>query len=64
MKAYDQTSYSILSRACNVIDNVHVTNAFCYWNNARLTAMEFRLKGSYDKQNLTLVAILYFINFI
>ena len=41
----------------NVIDNVHVNNAFSYWTNVHLKAIKSRFKGSYDKQNLTLVVI-------
>ena len=43
----------------NVIDNVRVNNAFLFEIMIVLKAITFHFKGSYDKQNLTRVVILY-----
>ena len=43
----------------NVIDNVRVNNAFLSGIKFILDTIKLRFKGSYDKQNLTLVVISY-----
>ena len=48
-----------LARTRNIIDNVRVNNAFSYLNNVHFEGDKSHFKGSCDKQNLTLVAILY-----
>ena len=53
-KSYDHTCNNSLARTRNVIDNVHVIDAFSH-----LKVIKSRFKGSYDKQNLTLVVISY-----
>ena len=59
LKSYDHMCNNTLERTCNVIDNVCVNNAFSYWNKAHFEGNKIQFKGSYDKQNLTLVVILY-----
>ena len=46
---------NILARTCNVTDNVHV-------NNIHFERDKSHFKGSYDKQNLSLVVISYEIH--
>ena len=43
----------------NVIDSVHVNNAFSHWTNVHFEGGKIPFKRSYDKQNLTLVVISY-----
>ena len=43
----------------DVVDNVRVNNVLSYQNNINLKPMKSNFKGSYHKQTLTLVAILY-----
>ena len=43
----------------NVIDNVRVNNAFLIEIMLHLKVIKSHFKGSYDKQNLTLVVISY-----
>ena len=50
-------SYDHLARRRNVIDKVHVNNAFLIEIMIILKAIKSHFKGSYDKQNLTLVVI-------
>ena len=58
-KSYDNTRNNTLARTCNVTDNVHVNNAFLIEIIFILKAIKSYFKGSYDKQNLTLVVISY-----
>ena len=48
-----------LACTCDVIDNVHVNNAFSQWTTVHFEGDKNSFKGSYDKQNLTLVVISY-----
>ena len=48
-----------MARRRNIIDNVHVNDAFLVEIMIILRAIKFHFKGSYDKQNLTLVVISY-----
>ena len=50
---YDHMCNNTLERIWNIIDNIHVSNAFSYWNIWNFEGD----KGSYDKQNLTCVVI-------
>ena len=58
-KSYGNTRNNTLARTCNVTDNVHVNNAFLIEIIFILKAIKSYFKGSYDKQNLTLVVISY-----
>ena len=58
-KSYDHTCNNTLARRSNVIDNVRVNNAFLIEITIVLKAIKSHFKGSYDKQNLTLVVISY-----
>ena len=52
-----------LAHICNVIDNVCVNNLFFFLDIKFIwEAIKSHFKGSYDKQNLTLVDISYEIN--
>ena len=50
---------TLLALRCNVIDNVSVNNGFLIEIMIILKVIKSPLKGSYDKQNLTLVVISY-----
>ena len=51
-----------LARTCNVIDNVHVNNAFLIEIMFTLKVIKSHFKESYDKQNLTFMVISYEIS--
>ena len=55
MTTYNNT----LACSRNIIDNVHVNNAFLNEIIIILKVIKPCFKGSYDKQNLTLVVISY-----
>ena len=59
LKSYDHTCNNTLARRRNVIDNVRVNSAFPIEILIILKAIKSHFKGSYDKQNLTLVIISY-----
>ena len=59
LKSYDHTCTNILARRRNVIDNVHVNNTFLIEIMIILNAIKSHFKGSFDKQNLTLMVISY-----
>ena len=56
---YDHTRNNTLGRRRIVTDNVCVNNAFLIEIMISLKAIKSHFKGSYDKQNLTLVVISY-----
>ena len=58
-KSYDHTCNNTSARRHSVIDNVRVNNAFRIEIMIILKAIKSHFKRSYDKQNLTLVAISY-----
>ena len=58
-KSFDHTCNNTLARRRNVIDDVHVNNAFLIEIRIILKAIKSHFKWSYDKQNLTLVVISY-----
>ena len=53
----DHTCNNTLARRCNVADNVHVNNAFLIEIMIIFKVINSHFKGSYDKQNPTLVVI-------
>ena len=59
LNSYDHACNNTLVRTRNVIDNVRVNNAFLSGIKFILDTIKSRFKGSYDKQNLTLVVISY-----
>ena len=56
---YDHMCTNTSACRYNVINNVHVNNAFLLEILSILKAIESDFNGSYDKQNLTLVVISY-----
>ena len=50
---------TLMAHTRNVIDNVRVNNAFLIEIMLILKAIKSYFRGSYDKQNLTLVVISY-----
>ena len=50
---------TLLARTRNVTDNVRVNNAFSYCNNLYFEGDNISFKMPYDKQNLTLIVIVY-----
>ena len=52
-KLYGHTCKNILEHTSNIIDKDHLNNAFSYRN----IVTQPLFKGSYDKQNLTVVVI-------
>ena len=59
IKSYDHTCNNTLAQTCNVIDNDCVSTGFLIEIVFILKAIKSHFKGSYDKQNLTLVIISY-----
>ena len=59
IKSYDHTCNNTLARRRNVIDNVRINNPFPTEIIIILKAIKSHFKGSYHKQNLTLVVISY-----
>ena len=58
-KSYDHSCNNTLARMHNVTDNVHINNAFSHRTNVHFEGNKSHFRGSYDKQNLTLVVISY-----
>ena len=49
----------VITRTRNIIDNVHINNAFSLLSNVHFEGNKVPFKMSYDKHNLTLVVISY-----